>query len=62
MSIKSKLSRNLSIKSRVNTLVRYGGQGSVKGLGDSAGHRTSAAVDDKQGKADAMQRVAVTLR
>jgi len=54
MSIKSKLSRNLSIKSKLNTMVTYG---------RSSGKMSGGQNDEKEaGKANAMQRVAVTLR
>ena len=53
MSIRSKLSRNLSIKSRNTSLVQYG----RKQLGSTTG-TDSAAVQN----AGALQRVAVQLR
>ena len=56
MSIRSKLSKALSIKSKGTSLVMYGRKSSTKSrLGDKAN-------EANQEKAGAMQRVAVQLR
>jgi len=56
MSIKSRISRALTIKSKTSTVVKY------RKASEKSDPHKSSRVDEKSGRADAMQRVAITLR